>query len=430
MTKKWMTYSGIALVVVMILTPVVFAAPQSIPNGPWVEDEQNVSLSGIMTNEELYEKLEQIEHTSKGKMELEIVGYSDAIYGDLMDPLGYPLYLCKFGEPDFNSDKFRVLITTQIHGNEVLGTEAVVKLMQKFAGGGKEANEILENVALWIMPRVNPEGAMSERDGEWYPTRRNQQIWDPEFWGLPAGTRSPWYYSSRSEGYDLNRDTNPNLDFRIENLLTDYGWTLEKFAEDILENRDMNNSSYGGYFVNPEARIITGVYQRLQPDVYIDVHHRGFNYLSEEDIRSVSIQVAAEVADPYTDPFSGDYYEVDADVLELAKQVNVVGYQALQRGFSHYGAIQKYPTVNLPETTLGSFALNDTAIMLIEIKGQTQNLGQKQKGMLTQTSVASIYEILTALADGTIYGVDPALYDEIPESANRMSDPSQRDEGP
>ena len=429
MTKKWMMFSGIALAVVMIFTPMVFAQPQSTPNGPWVEDEQNLSLQGIMTNEELYKKLEQIEHTSHGRMELEIVGYSDAIHGDLMEPLGYPLYLCKFGDPDPNSDKFRVLITSQIHGGEVLGTQALVKLMQKFAGGGKDVNEILENVTLWLMPRVNPEGAMSERDGQWYPTRRNHQIWDPEFFGLPAGTSSPWYYRSSSEGYDLNRDSNPNLDFRIENL-TDYGWTLDQFAEEILNDRAMNNSSYGGYYVNPEARIITGVYQRLEPDVYIDVHHRGFNYLSEEDNRSVSIQVAAEVADPYTDPFSGEYYEVDADVLELARQVNVVGYQALQRGFSHYGAIQRYPTVNLPGTTLGTFALNDSAIMLIEIKGQTQNIGQKQSGMLTQTAVVSIYDILIALADGTIHDVDASLYEDILPSANRMGDPSQRDEGP
>ena len=427
MTKRFLAPLGLALVFFLILSPMAFAKPQSIPNGPWVENEQNVSLSGIMTNEELHKKLEQIRHTSKGRMELEIVGYSDAIYGDLMEPLGWPLYLCKFGEPDSNPDKFRVLITTQIHGNEALGTEALVKLMQKFAAGGKEVNKILENVILWVMPRVNPDGAMYESDGEWYPIRQSSQIWDPEFIGLPAETRAPWYYSSSRQGYDLNRDSNPNLDFRIENL-ADYGWTPEQFATDILNNSSMNNSNYGGYYVTPEARIITGVYQRLQPDVYIDVHHRGFNYLSEEDIRSVSVQVAAEVADPYTDPFSGDYYEVDADVLELAKQVNVVGYQALQRGFSSYGAIQKYPTVNLPGTTLGSFALNDTAIMLIEIKGQTQNLGQKQSGMLTQTAVVSIYEILKALADGTIYDVDPSLYDEIPPAANRIIDPSQRDE--
>ena len=107
--------------------------------------------------------------------------------------------------------------------------------MQKFAGGGKEVNEILENVTLWIMPRVNPDGAMYESDGEWYPIRQSYQVWDPEFIGLPEGTRRPWYYSSSRQGYDLNRDSNPNLDFRIENL-ADYGWTLEEFAEDILED--------------------------------------------------------------------------------------------------------------------------------------------------------------------------------------------------
>lgn len=66
--------------------------------------------------------------------------------------------------------------------------------------------------------------------------------------------------------------------------------------------------------------------------------------------------------------------------------------------------------------------------MLIEIKGQTGSLGQKQSGMLTQTAVVSINEILKALADGTIDDVDASLYEEIPESANRMGDPSQRDE--
>lgn len=427
MDRKMFVFLGISLVAVLMLSPMVFAAPQSTPNGPWVEDEQNVSLEGIMTNEELFKKLEQIQHTSKGKMKLEIAGYSDAINGDLMEPLGWPLYVCKFGEPDGGSDKFRVLITTQIHGNEVLGTQAVVKLMQKFAGGGKEVNQILENVALWIMPRVNPDGAMYRREGEWYPIRQSYQVWDPEFIGLPEETDSPWYYRSSVQGYDLNRDSNPNLNFRIENL-GDYGLTPEQFAEDILNNRFMNRSTYGGYYVTPEARIITSVYQQFEPDVYIDVHHRGFNTVSDEDIRSVSIQVAADVADPYDDPFTGNHYEVDADVLELAKQVNVVGYQALQRGFSSYGAIQKYPPVNLPGTTLGSFALNDSAIMLIEIKGQTQNLGQKQSGMLTQTAVTSIYEILTALADGTIHDVDASLYDDIPPSANRIRDPSQRDE--
>jgi hypothetical protein len=37
---------------------------------------------------------------------------------------------------------------------------------------------------------------------------------------------------------------------------------------------------------------------------------------------------------------------------------------------------------------------------------------------------------LETLADGSIHDVDPAIYDAIPESANRISDPTTRDEGP
>ena len=44
------------------------------------------------------------------------------------------------------------------------------------------------------------------------------------------------------------------------------------------------------------------------------------------------------------------------------------------------------------------------------------------------TYTLSISEILKALADGTIHDVDAALYEEILPSANRMGDPSQRDE--
>ena len=397
-----------------------YAQPQSVPNGPYVEDEQNVSLSSIMTNEELSLKLNQLESRSKGIMELEIVGYSNDLgYPYDNQELGYPLYLCKFGDPDPSKDS--ILITTQIHGNEPLGTEAVINIMQNLIAGGKTAKNILDNVTIWIMPRVNPDGAMHQSDGQWYPIRQSSQTWDPEDFGLSPDTRAPWYYSSRNEGYDLNRDSNPNLDLRIENLNA-------AEVEDFLNDRNYNNSEFGGLYVTPEARIITDVYQRLEPEVYIDIHHRGFNTLTDDDNRQVYIQIAAEVADPYVDPFTGQPYEVDDDVLTLAKQVNAVGWLSLQLGNSAFGAIQKYPEVNLPGTTLGAFALNDTAIMLIEIAGQTQNMGQKANGRLIKAATDPVMAILSALADGSIYTVPSDIYDAVPESANRISDPSTRDE--
>jgi hypothetical protein len=252
---------------------------------------------------------------------------------------------------------------------------------------------------------------------------------------LPADTKAPWYYNSDGSeraqnnngrvvygipGYDQNRDYNPNLDFRVEN-------TDKTTVANFLNSRNSNNSNYGGFFVTAEARTVSSVFKEFKPDVYVDVHHRGFNTVSYQDDRSVSIQLAAVVAYPYKDPFTGKQYEVDANVLTLGKQVNALAAQTLQRGFSHFGGVQKYPDVNLPGTALGAFALNDTAIMLMELKGQSQTLGQKQSGMLKETIKAPLYDLLSALADGSIHNVDPAVYDEIPESTNRIEDPTTRD---
>jgi len=439
MNRNMIFFFLVCLFTFFVSCPFAFAEPQSLPNGPYVESEQgNVSLSSFMTNEELYDCLQKLRDRSKGIMKLDIAGYSNAInFPDLTEPLGYPLYVCKFGEPD--PSKVALFITTQIHGNEPLGTEAVIEIMQWLISGSHAAKEILENVTVWIMPRINPDGAMNQYEDQWIPKRYTDQEWIPEDVGLPAGTRAPWYYTSTGSmstvtlgriftgpGYDENRDSNPNLDFKIENL-ADYGLSPEEFAEDFLDNSQMNNSKYGGYYVTPEARIVTNVYKELQPDVYIDIHHRGFNYLSEDDNRQVYIQLAAEVADPYDDPFTGDHYEVDPDVLTLSKQVNAVGWLSLQLGNSAFGSIQKYPKVNLPGTTLGAFALNDTAIMLIEIAGQTQTLGQKANGRLAKAATNPVFAIMEALADGSIHDVDPAIYDAIPESANRIGDPTTRD---
>ncbi|SES75829.1 Zinc carboxypeptidase [Salinibacillus kushneri] len=415
----------------------VSADPQSIPNGPYIEDDQNISLSSYMSNEELYEKLQRLEEKSKGKMQLDIAGYSN------QSPDGYttdeeegePLYVVKFG--DNSPDKKKIMITTQIHGNEQISTEAVLEVIQKLSSNGKEVKEILDEVSIWIMPRINPEGADNQYEDSWYPTRYTHQTWSPEEIGLPADTEFPWYYnedgSERAKnndgrvvygipGYDQNRDYNPNLDFKIED-------TSKTEVAEFLNNDATNNSDYGGLYVTAEARTVTSVFKEFQPDVYVDVHHRGFNTLSDEDNRSVPLQVAAVVAtESYEDPFTGKSYEVDEDVLTLGKQINALTVRTLQKGNSHFGAIQKYPDVNLPGTALGAFALNDASIMLMEIKGQSQTLGQKQNGMLKETVTKPLFEVFKGLADGSIHEIDTQIYDDIPESANRISDPTTRDE--
>jgi len=396
----------------------IFAESTTTPNGPWVQDQQNLSFAGLMSNEQLEAKLKHIEKSSQGRMVLDQFGTSND---------GYPLYAAKFGDNDPN--KKRVLIYTQIHGNETLGTEAAVELMQKLSTGGTEAENILNKVSIWFVPRINPDGTANQYEGKPYPTRYSHQTWNPEELGLPANTIAPWYYNAEGSergqnndgkvvygipGFDLNRDFHPNYDFDVNE-------EIEKDAAkvaSILNEKSTNNGSQASLVFSPETRALTKLVKELNPDVAIDLHHRGFNRLSEEDSRSVSIQLLAQfTTKPYTDPFSGKTYDLEPEVLTLSKKVNAVAYESLQRGNSSYGAIQKYPTVNYPGSGLGAIQLNGTATMLIEIKGQTQTLGQKQSGMLKETAKVPVMAVLNSLADGSLENADPAVYDAIPEYA-------------
>jgi len=417
-TLKYIITGGMLTASLLGASASVLAQPTTTPNGPWVQDEQHLSFESFMSNEQLEEKLKQIEQSSKGKMTLEQFGTSND---------GYPLYVAKLGDNDPN--KKRVLVYTQIHGNEPLGTEAIVELMQKLTSGSKEANAILDQVSVWFVPRLNPDGTANLFEGKPYPVRYSHQTWNPEELGLPADTKAPWYYNAKGSeraqnnngsvtygipGFDLNRDFHPNYDFDV---IKEIEKDPQKVA-DTLNNPDTNNGANASLVFSPETRALTELVQELNPDVAIDLHHRGFNRLSEEDSRSVSIQLLAQfTTKPYTDPFSGETYELDNEVLDLSKKVNAVAYESLQRGHSSFGAIQKYPIVNYPGSGLGAIQLNGTATMLIEIKGQTQTLGQKQNGMLKETAKIPVMAVLRGLADGSLEQADPEVYDAIPQTA-------------
>ncbi len=358
------------LVFTFTLVPInyAFGDAYSVPGGPWIQSEQHISIEGLLSNEELGKKLHQIEARSKGRMTLDIAGFSD---------FGWPLYVAKIGTGDT-----KVMITTQIHGGEPLGTEAAVNIIQHLATSSNPDMEMIrEQLTVWIMPRVNPDGAELFR-------RWNVLEWDPNEFGFPEDTPAPWYYAwylpyfGLPPGYDVNRDFNPDLDYEVQ--------------ADHLPGESWKP----GFYVTPEARAIRDTFKLLKPvDVYIDIHHQG-SYLIEDTNEQTMLSVIAKVCEG-----------VSEEQFTLSKQVNVVAYQALSaRGDSVFNTITRYPDVNLPGTALGTFALNDAAIMLFEVRG----IGQKALGYRTQLDYVGVMAILNALATGELYEADPNLYYDIP----------------
>ncbi|MBY5163137.1 hypothetical protein [Salsipaludibacter albus] len=77
----------------------------------------------------------------------------------------------------------------------------------------------------------------------------------------------------------------------------------------------------------------------------------------------------------------------------------------------------------MPSSALGSFELNGTAGMLMEIRGQ---VGQKSNGMLTSQVTRGV-TALSGMATGEVYDVDPQAYFDIPHQAPAPATPTDPD---
>lgn len=414
---------GLAIALILAVSiSIAMAQPQSIPNGPWLQPDQYVNLSSLLQPDTLEEKLQQIaDKAIEGRMELEMIGSSAGFE--------WPIYVVKFGSPDQN--KAKVLIDSQIHGNEPLGTEALVDMIKTLAtSNSREVKNILDNVVVWFIPMLNRDGAtIFEMETETYrgdaQTRQNMQFWTPEEWGLSEQCPAPWYYreltTRGTPGYDINRDAHPHLPFDLSMHQTQHSPC----------DPDQNWGGQPGFYVTPEARALRDAFQELMPDVYINHHHRGSNVISEDDNQRVFLHIYAQFVpldrvDTIEDDGITHSYSLSEESLRLSKQVNALVYQKLQKGNSPFSAITKYPKVEdyyggegLPGTTLASFSMNGAAVMLYEVSA----IGQKMNGMLIRQSHIGIWETLLGFASGEIYTVDPAIYDAIPEAGPRISNP-------
>ncbi|MED4755277.1 M14 family zinc carboxypeptidase [Brevibacillus choshinensis] len=389
--KKACSIAGALLLTASLVSP-VFAAGSTSPGIP---NQQQYSISGFLSYEQLVEKLKKVEHSSNGQVSLEAVGKSNH---------GRDIYKATVG-----SGKKVVFITSQIHGNEPTGTEALVSLLQYLGSSNSpDAKQIRKEITLVAMPMMNPDAAFLDRRG-------NDMTWEEVVADFPqlADVKPAWnYYTTPRQGddytekpgFDVNRDYNPDLNYSPQ--ATDFP----------------GGSSKPGWFITPEAQTVRDVYQSLQDNfgqvnVYIDLHHQGPFYYVEGTNDVVTMSLSGRfVADPNSP--AGAKYEEYADKYnyDFSRQLNLAAYNALQSmGNSPFDNISLYDQkIDLPGTALGTFALNGSGTVLFEVRGQTQSMGQKKKGQLVKAVETGLYGILDAVSTGSIDELDPEDYDDIP----------------
>lgn len=175
--------------------------------GPWVCADEEIKLDKLTSNLELSLELWKLALKHPRTVDLETIGRS-------VD--GRPLYSATVGTGDR-----KLLVMTQAHGDEPLGTEAALRMLKKVAGNSREARELREEVTLVVLPRVNPDG--------W------ERYHDPDF-------REGIDPRRNSNGVDLNRMFGPEPEYDLA--------------------------------LAPEAAAVQKVIKRVEPDLVLDYHHQ------------------------------------------------------------------------------------------------------------------------------------------------------------
>lgn len=393
MKRRWASTVGVLGLCTALAMPVYAVENEAKP----AQHHHDNSISGFIDYQELQKSLKQIESNSKGTVLVNVAGQSHE---------GLDIYTARVG----TGDKV-LLVQSEIHGNEKTGTVAILNLLKTLSNNSKQSKAIREEVTIVFMPMMNPDASEADK-------RRNSLTWNETLESFPqlAGASPSWNYLDRgisqsydygaNPGFDVNRDFNPDLDYVPQ-------------AQDFP-----GASNQPGWFITPEAQTSRDVYKSLQDefgnvDVFVDLHHQGLYYV-DGTADPVTLSLSAQfVPDPST-PEGAKYAEyADSYDYDFSRQLNLLAYNELQSyGQSKFTNISLYSQgLDLPGTALGTYALNGSGTVLFEVRGQTQSLGQKEKGQLVKSVERGLSGIIEGVADGSVDQLDPEAYEDIPLTA-------------
>ncbi|MDA3648350.1 zinc carboxypeptidase [Saccharopolyspora indica] len=363
-----------------IAAPVQAAPPEGPGQCKTFDDPQ---WSGWTDHAELGKALRDIESTSAGRVRVQQVGASKQ---------GRELWSARVGTGP------RVLmVQSAIHGNERTGTEALLGILKDLGTSRDAATEqLLSSITLVALPMVNPDGGELNR-------RMNVVPWDQVVADHPqlAGAPTAWYHSPNGDGidqpgFDLNRDFNPDLDYVPR-------------PED-LPGRQVD----AGFFLSPESRTIRDTYLALRAefgavDAVVDLHHMGpcgRTTGGPQDGKLISVALDY----PPLGVNDGAAYQEQYPLLDQDKSRRYAlsvarGIQAAYGSQSPLVGVGRYLHPQEREYAgqgRSAFALNGSATVLFEVRGQQDDLGQKQKGMLIQSVRTGVESLIAAMASGEV----------------------------
>ncbi|MGG3912937.1 M14 family metallopeptidase [Rossellomorea vietnamensis] len=339
-----------ALSSVLVASGISYTAPgiSVLADGPDYKGKETIKNERLHSYEEMANMLQHLDQKSDA-LSLEVFGQSVK---------GRDLYLAKFGN---NEDNPTVLYLTQQHGNETLTTEGALQFIKQLTSNSKEVNELLENVNILVVPRLNVDGAEGDVDFS--------------LDDYVAGTHTRY----NANGVDLNRD-----------------------------HVDRNQ---------PETKALhENVLQEYMPDYMIDLHHQG----AETTLGDTDDLVSGSILYPTNEEVDPEVVEKSKQLgAVLYNTVESRGFGTLSK---YIGGSAQTISRNGLAAEYGIATLLFEMRGMADHYREDYVLGQKSNGYLIKQAVISLEATAKAIADGSIEEVDTSFWDTLPESSYNRSE--------
>lgn len=358
----------------MVAAPAV-AQPQSVPNGPWPTDEQNESLQGLRSYEQLWSTLDRIKASAKGAFDLEAA--------PRLTNLGREIPVVTIGNGPAG-----IMIIAQQHGDEYVVSEAMIDLVRKLSNNSASSRAIRDSVTLTVVPRVNVDGfdgPVTDAFGNTTPWRQN---YDPFCVTGPC----PAFYQ-RGRGYDINR------------------------YHSYLPEADVD-PYVGGPNPVPESLAMRLLFDERDPLVVMDFHHQG-SYVDDDGDLITGSTLWPNATEAAANLGVEDKF---ADAVELSKRV--VSTMVTELDQYGYANITRYPGTTTPGIARNAYGLLGAGSILFEMRG---GIGQKSNGYITKTAYNAALSVVEALADGSLFTADISVADALPDRGDFIGAPNDEE---
>jgi hypothetical protein len=354
-------------------------------------DERSVALDylandDLLDNDELEEILHSFAETYPEYVHLDCIGRTNQ---------DRPIWAVRVASPDAE-DPTEVAAVGQQHGDELLMAEGLLSAL-RYLVDDERGREWLEQVAVNLVPRVNPDGFVARQ-------RYNVDTDAPargdgdDVFGGDAGFFTA---SEPGVGWDVNRYHWPDWEESP---------TYENAPEEYPENPV------------PESRALLRMVDERDPQWIVDFHRQGeyvVDYDSTFDPDNPGASDDPEYPPDPDDSGGGDLVTasvfwpinegVDEDVQALSKQVAYRIYDELVE--YDEATVTRYPGGTYGGIARNGYGLQGLGSVLFELSAGT--LGDRE--FRVQQAMKGVLSVVEATADGSLYDIDPEKVTELPE---------------